>query len=144
MGNKENGRNDSSDEEQGSDIDLSKSPPPITNGHATPTSEGLPSVQDEVPLDSERKVESSMNIEGKVEVVTSVKVQTSNGEHKEGEGEGEGEEGGEKTRRTSEVAIAENKSALTVTLVRDNTVDVQEDSGTDSDGKSTATQSLRV
>ena len=75
-----------------------------------------------------------MNIEGKVEVVTSVKILTGNGDQGEGEGEGEeeGEELVEKLRRSSaEVAIAEVKSAFTVTMVRDNTVEVED---SDSEG----------
>ena len=167
LGQKENGQEDSSDEEP-----VSPSSDIITNGHATPTSNEPTSNQDTPennqagkqcdkeanreplgtnksvgtvngePLNVERSVESSMDIEGTVEVVTSVRVQTSNGVGDEGEGGrgGEGEEEEEKKggvrRSSAEVAIAEVKTALTVTLVRDNTVEVH-DSDTESDGMCT-------
>ena len=166
LGQKENGREDSSDEEP-----VSPSSDIITNGHAMPTSNEPTSNQDTPennqagkqcdkeanreplgtnksigtvngePLNVERSVESSMDIEGTVEVVTSVRVQTSNGVGDEGEGGrgGEGEEEEEKggvRRSSAEVAIAEVKTALTVTLVRDNTVEVH-DSDTESDGMCT-------
>ena len=74
-----------------------------------------------------------MNIEGKVEVVTSVKVQASGSDPEE---EGEGGRDEEPMRKTStEVAIAEVKSALTITMIRDNTVDIPA-SDTESDGTS--------
>ena len=157
LGSRENGRNDSSDEETSTD-----EPPPnsdiIQNGHASPTLNGATSDQtttngatsdqtepeetkegDPRPLEAEKKVESSIDIEGKVEVVTSVKVVACGSdpeeeEEEEREGESEREEG-EKLRRTSaEVAIAEVKTALTITMVRENTVP----SDTESDGESSS------
>ena len=128
----------------------------ISNGHASPLSDLATGEKCEPEaakepeaeqLEAERKVQSSLDIEGKVEVVTSVKVQSSSGSDGEGEGEGErqpAESQGEKLRRESaEVAIAEVKTALTVTMVRDNTVEVP-DSETDSDGMSVCTHFLAL
>ena len=162
LGHKENGEDDSSDDESSAPaeaVTLSQSPPPfpvVANGHATPTpnettsDRGVPESgqagelsngDSSQLLETEKKVESSMDLEGKVEVVTSVKVQTANGvdeegegERKEGEGEkeGEGMEGEKKRRTSTEVAIAEASSALTVTLIRDNTVEVTDSTDSDS------------
>ena len=75
-----------------------------------------------------------MDIEGKVEVGTSVKVQACGSDQEEEEGEGGRDE--EPKRKTStEVAIAEVKSALTITMIRENTVDIPA-SDTESDGTS--------
>ncbi|CAI8015305.1 Probable serine/threonine-protein kinase DDB_G0272282 [Geodia barretti] len=88
-----------------------------------------------IELEAEKKVESSMDIEGKVEVVTSVKVQACGSDQEEEEGEGGRDE--EPKRKTStEVAIAEVKSALTITMIRENTVDIPA-SDTESDDDST-------
>ena len=137
MGQKENGRNDSSDEETGTDVPLPQTTPTsdiITNGHATPTEKGTTgtSVEDKngEQLDTEKEITSSMNLDGTVEVVTTVKVQTrSSDEEDEVEEKLSDSDMGD---RFSEVSIAEVKTALTVTMVRENTIDVQEtDSETD-------------
>ena len=85
-----------------------------------------------IELEAEKKVESSMDIEGKVEVVTSVKVQASGSDQEEEEGEGDEVP---KRKTSTEVAIAEVKSALTITMIRENTIDVPA-SDTESDGTS--------
>ena len=165
LGSRENGRNDSSDEETpagGGDEQNGV----IPNGHASPTHSGTSDqtepqettkeqngtttsdqtepqeTKEEQPngrqLEAEKKVESSMDIEGKVEVVTSVKVQAS-GSDQEEEEEEEGEKREEVERQmpdrkiSTEVAIAEVTSALTITMIRENTVDVPA-SDTESDG----------
>jgi hypothetical protein len=86
-----------------------------------------------IELEAEKKVESSMDIEGKVEVVTSVKVQASGSDQEEEEGEGDEVP---KRKTSTEVAIAEVKSALTITMIRENTIDVPA-SDTESDDDST-------
>lgn len=85
-----------------------------------------------------------MDIEGKVEVVTSVKVQASGSDQEDaederrGSGEGELKKNGDevdRSRKTSEVAISEAKTAITITMVRENTVGDIAPSDTESDGK---------